>query len=306
MRAYWALVVVLAACGNPAATGDDAMTDGGSGDGSMGDAGDGWTTLIERSWTQIAASESFQCRQIRIPQDMYISGFRAVTPTGTHHEIVSITTGSTLVGDYPCTPTALSNNPGMLYAAGIGSTDSNFPPGVALKVPAGTYVQLYIHVFNASDASLTQTSGVQVKLANPADVLHEADMMFGGRRSFTIPYTDPPTPYHVLADCGAPEDWHIVGLWPHMHDLGVHQNVAVRRASVVINTLLDTDYSYLDEKSYAMDVTVTASDRVGFDCTFLNTTGNPVGASDGQNGEMCFTGFYKWPAGGDPYYCVNP
>ncbi|HSD87677.1 MAG TPA: hypothetical protein VLB44_09180, partial [Kofleriaceae bacterium] len=128
MRAYWALVVVLAACGNPAGSGDDAMSDGGS-DGAMGDAGDGWTTLIERSWTQMAASESFQCRQIRIPQDIYISGFRAVTPTGTHHEIVSITTGSTTVGDYPCTPTAISNNPAMLYAAGIGSTDFNFPPG---------------------------------------------------------------------------------------------------------------------------------------------------------------------------------
>src|ERR1041385_6629871 len=74
-------VLALSACGNSAGGHDpDASTDGdtqGSGDG-----GDGWSTLISRSWTVQHGTEAYRCRRMTVTQDMNITGFRARAPVG--------------------------------------------------------------------------------------------------------------------------------------------------------------------------------------------------------------------------------
>ena len=51
----------------------------------------------------------------------------------------------------------------MLYAAGVGTDDLLFPTASRSTSPPGTYINLNLHLFNATDNALTDTSGVLVK-----------------------------------------------------------------------------------------------------------------------------------------------
>jgi hypothetical protein len=277
----------------------DGMTDG--------DAGDGFTTLIQRSWTLGPGLESHYCRRQTVTQDMYITGLRPVSPDGTHHEILTIAPDATKLGNYDCNGGELVTQTPMpmLFAGGIGTTDFLFPAGVAVKIPAGTTLQLYIHATNTTDTTATVTSGVQIKTVPANEVVHEADMMFIGKRTFTIPSQMPAQSYSLTTDCGAPVDWHIVGLWPHMHQYGTHQKIEVQRAAVTMKTPLDVAYDVNEQRNYAMDFMVPTNDRIAVTCTWLNDSGMQLMSNDSTSAEMCYTGAFVWPKVNDLYFCLN-
>ncbi|HUH04380.1 MAG TPA: hypothetical protein VML75_20435, partial [Kofleriaceae bacterium] len=73
-------------CGGDSATNPD----GGSGaDG--GDTGE-WTTLISGDWTLAPGTEDYVCVRTTVTEDLYISEFRAMIPSGTHHTVLAIDT----------------------------------------------------------------------------------------------------------------------------------------------------------------------------------------------------------------------
>src|SRR5262245_60192721 len=123
--------------------------------------GDGWTPLVGRSWTLApGATNTYRCTRMRVANDMWIAGFRAASPLGTHHSVLTISTSSQQVGDYDCGAGSLDFQ--MLYAAGVGTDDLLFPPGIAMHLPAGTFINLNLHLFNATDHPLADSSGVLV------------------------------------------------------------------------------------------------------------------------------------------------
>lgn len=305
MRAW--LCVVLACA---AACGGNHMSD----DDQMGDASidtpvePGWTSLIERSWSLGAYNEFHMCRVMKVPEDMYITGYRLVAPAGTHHTILSITNDTT-VGNFNCTP---ASEPTMLYAGGINTNDLVFPAGVAIKLAANQYIRLELHLFNASDSSISGTSGVQIKTAQASEVQHEGDMIFlGNIGNWSLAPTSTPT--NIYGSCGAPVDWHLFALWPHMHDYATHQKVTVRRGgSGPIDTLADQDYDVREQKIYGMpDMLIRQFDQLEVTCTYVNDTnvtappGYMVYQGDGSTDEMCLTGLLKYPKGGSMYQCAQ-
>lgn len=262
----------------------------------------GWTTLIERSWQLPAYYEQYLCRVMKVPADMYITGYHLVAPTGTHHTILTIT-DQTTVGDSTCTPT--TTDPSMLYAGGINTNDLVFPSGVAIKVSAGQYIKLELHLFNPSDTAISGTSGVQIKTAMASEVVNEGDMLFlGNIDNWTIAPTN--TSCNIYGSCGAPTSWHIFAAWPHMHTYGTHQKVAIRRsATSTVDTLLDTAYDFREQKLYGpMDMVVNTGDMLEVTCTYLNSSTSTISQGDTSTDEMCLTGLLKYPKGGDPYFCA--
>jgi hypothetical protein len=306
MRARWAFVAVLAvaACGHPSSSVDpDAAIDG---DGSATDGGVAWMPLIERSWSTIAHSEQYRCRREVVTEDMYVTGFRALSPTGTHHEMVTIPMDQTApAGDFDCDPSYITSGATLqlLYAGGFGTNDFLFPSGVAIKIPAGTVIQLYLHVANFSDQPLTEASGILVQTIPASQVAHEAEMRFFGKAMFSIPATG--QPYSITTSCGSTGDWHIVGMWPHMHTLATHQKIEVQHLGVTMKTPLDADYNFMEQKSYPMDFVVAANDYLQVTCTWVNNTGGPVGSGDSAAAEMCYAGAFMYPKIGYPYACVQ-
>ncbi len=247
----WLAVAVLAACGG----GGSAHTPDGSDGMGSADAAvpPGWVKLVSRSWSLTPGLEGYRCTRVQIQQDMWVNGFRALSPLGTHHEVVTIDPSDSQVGDYDCSAASGTLNGQMVYASGIGTPDLIFPTGVAVHIPAGTWINLNLHLFDTTDNTLSDESGVLVQTIAQADVVHEADMTFSGTLSISIP-SDGQT--HVAqGGCNAPTDWHVFALWPHMHQIGVHQSLVVTHSGSP-TTMLDTPFSFMEQKDYPMAETM--------------------------------------------------
>ena len=306
MKAVLAALVVLCACKSnsmnhpPDPDAPNKMADASSGPDTP--TADGWTPLISRSWTLApGATNTYKCTRIKVANDMWVAGFRAASPTGTHHSVLTISTSSTQTGDYDCSAGSLDSE--MLYAAGVGTDDLLFPTGVAMHIAAGTYINLNLHLFNATDNMLADTSGILVKVVDHATVVHEADMMFSGTFAISIPSDG--QPHSFSGSCPAPAGgWHVFTLWPHMHQTATHQKWTYTNGGSPV-TLLDSDYSFVEQRNYPIaDTTIAAGSTVTTTCTYVNNTGHTVTFGEKSTDEMCFTGMYKYPAGGNLFSCA--
>ena len=284
--------LVLAGCIEvPAAAPPDAVPDAPA-------APDPWTRLVTRDWSIAAgATDTYRCIRVQVPQDTWIAGYRALGPAGTHHTVLTVTDKADgPVGEYDCSAGTLDLQ--MLYAAGVGTDDLTFPPGVAMRIKAGQYINLNLHLFNVTDQPLAGTSGVLVKTLAPSEVVHEADMTFAGNLDFSIPSDG--HPHDVRGGCTVPREWHVFAMWPHMHQHAIHHAVTLNGTA-----LLDDSYQFGEQKNYPMDVVLPAGARLDTTCTFVNNTGGPLTFGDSSNQEMCFTGMYRWPAGGTLFDCAS-
>ncbi len=306
-----AALALLSACGKaPAQLGDDSAPDASGVDGPIkGEDGGvgGFQPLISRSWSVPAGGEKYECVRQLVTEDMWVNAFRAISPLGTHHSVLTISTTSTQVGDYDCSASNLDYQ--MLYAAGVDTDDLTFPTGVAVHVVAGEYINLNLHLFNATDNDIDNaTSGVMVETIPAATVVHEADMTFAGTFNINIP--DDNTPHTAVGGCQAPADWHLFALWPHMHQTAIHQSMVVTHGATP-TTMLDVDYSFFNQRNYPMAETIiNEGDQISVTCTYQNNTavtdppGHTMVFGESSTEEMCFTGMYKYPAGGGIFSCA--
>lgn len=325
MRAWPLAVALVAACGNSSMM--NPVDGSGGSDGS--DAGSdaavppGWDMLISRTWSlPTAGSEAYECRRIKIDQDMWISGFRAIAPAGTHHSILTIDPATTETGNFDCDGSMGFNGDTtrLLFASGLNPNDLTFPPGIAVHIPAGSYITLNLHLLDSGDFGIHGESGVLVQTVDPSQVEHEVDATFAGSES--INFAADGQNHTVEGGCNASNNWHVFALWPHMHESGVRATLVVTDASDVSRTLLDQPFDFSSEKTYPMDdMVMQAGDLISVRCTYnagLHTCTPPGGAClegtcypDGYchipygetaNGEMCYVAMYKYPAGDVPVY----
>src|SRR5688500_12002326 len=82
---------------------------------------------------------------------MYIDLFHTPNPTGEHHAVVTISDGpggfgNTQLGEYDCGVNTLGLE--MMFASGVGTDDLVMPEGVAIKIEAGRFLHLNLHLFN--------------------------------------------------------------------------------------------------------------------------------------------------------------
>jgi hypothetical protein len=292
MKTRCALVLLWgAACGGDAnAPGPDAMQEA------------TWRPLITRGWSLGAGEQGYKCRRIRVDEDMWVGGFRELSPVGTHHAVVSLSR-ETSVGDFDCTAGSLASENQLLYGAGVRTDDLEFPEGVAVHLRPGDYVSLQLHVFDTGDQPLTGESGVLVKTVPPESVVNEANMTFAGTVDISIPPDN--HPHTAQGGCTMQKDTHVLALFPHMHQLGIHQSLVVTHAGTPA-TLLDVPFEFGEQVNARLpDTLVHAGDRVDVTCTYVNTTSATVQFGDSSTDEMCFTGIYAYPPADGLFGCVN-
>jgi hypothetical protein len=226
-------------------------------------------------------------------QDTYVSAFRSVAPQGTHHAVLTISDTGT-DGEYDCNSGNLDSR--MLYSSGVGTDDLMFPSGVAIKLKAGQKLNINLHLFNTSDQPISGTSGVAVKKIPMAQVVNEAEMFFGGTFNITVPPGGAAVEQSGGCTLGANTSYTVFSLWPHMHQIGVHQKVTHRRGTTT-TTLLDSDYDFNEQKFYplAAPLSVLPNDELRVTCTYRNNTGATIKYGDSSTEEMCFSGMYRYP-----------
>ena len=320
MRALVVGVLVVGACGSHGAAGTSdaanpadvaAIADGAAPDGA---ASWSWQSLVAESWTAPAPSYNLNCAQIPITQEMWIDGFRpaAGMGAGNDHQIALVTQVATPDGD--CSSRPLEDGDQLIYASGLGSNEElRLPAGTAVHLVPGTaaqpnYVMLYSHVSNETGATLTGTSGVDVHVvADPTTVAHDVDMILGGQAAFNVPDDDAA---HVVPALCSPAaaagyQWHLVAVWPHMHESGTHATITIEDASLTpITTVLDTDYSYANEQFYpANDALVDTGDTIAFQFTMQNAGAKALTYNELLPESVGYTldwaGIYKYPTGDD-------
>jgi len=254
----------------------------------------GFTSLIQRAWTVPAGTEIYRCTRVTVQQDVYISTFRALSPVGTHHTVLSVNPSpSQPDGDYNCSAGDIEHS--MLFASGVGTDDLAFPTGVAIRVRAGQQLDLNLHLYNVSDAPISGTSGTAVKTLLAAEVQQEAENVFGGQYLIFL-QNMPGVEQNITGGCTFSQDATVITLWPHMHQLGRKIKVT-HEASGGDNVLLDQAFDFNEQLNYDIaPVQVQAGERLKVDCTYMNNTGSTVTFGDSSSQEMCFVGIYRYPA----------
>ncbi|HWO21990.1 MAG TPA: hypothetical protein VNO30_24680 [Kofleriaceae bacterium] len=255
----------------------------------------GFTRLVGRTWTVPSGQQDvYRCVRVTIPQDTYITNILAQAPLGTHHTVLSIASGSAAGadGEQDCNAGTLGTV--MLYASGVGTSPLDFPADVGIKVAAGTQVHLNLHLYNASDQTLSGDSAILVKAqSTPPPML--AEMVFAGTGNFQIPSGS--QPYTKTTSCNVSSPYRLFAVWPHMHKLATHQKVELIRGGTP-TVLHDLAYNFTEQKYYlkAPEVQVMQGDQIRVSCTWVNTTGSSVGFGESSDKEMCFSGLYRYPA----------
>jgi len=306
------LVLAASACGSGSNPSTDAPSTADADTTNPPDADNtGWTRLIGRTWTVAAGTEEYKCTRIRVDTDVYVQGFRAQAPLGSHHSVLTMAnSNSGSLGDYDCSVGTLDLK--MLYASGVGTDDLVFPTDVGVLIPAGTYLNLNLHLFNASDTEMiTGDSAVLVKTL-PAAPPTLADMTFAGDVSLNIPNDG--LPHDETGGCGPGggggpalnRDYTVVALWPHMHQYATHQKVELTHGGVT-TTVLDDDYSFSNQRNYpqAPPLQFAQGDGIHVTCTYVNNGPGTIQWGDSSTAEMCFVGIYRYPAGGTLFDCIN-
>jgi hypothetical protein len=246
-----------------------------------------WTRIIERTWTLGAGEEILDlCVQKELTEDIYISAIRPVHPQGTHHTFVN-----TGVGDRGCNGSAGVNT--MVYGGGVGTEALVLPPGVALKLSRGDFLNMGLHLYNVAGQPITGTSAMEVVLMDPSAVKYETELTPVGVFGISIP----PGQLHTQSgECTVAEERTVYAFLPHMHQLGAHF-----KATFMIGgeerVIHDAPYDFEEQYQVRLPepLQLSPGDKIVTECTWQNTTTNTVTFGESSDAEMCFNGIYSYP-----------
>jgi hypothetical protein len=289
------LVLLLEACGG---------SDGGGGGGPDGGGGPMTITLISRSWTQAANSESYQCREIQATSDLLLTSFHPTLPPGQFRMwvVTSDAPTNSAPGDFDCAASALiASGNRLIYAAGMGTNDIQLPAGVGVRIKNGQYVTLIVQVVNVTGTALSGTSGVTAQTTS--QITNEADMIFAGTTSISIPANGTGS---ATGGCSVPGNWTIFALLPMQNRLGVHHTVTLTHSGS--STLHDASYDFNQQVFDSKNVTVVNGDNLQTTCDYNNLSGATVVFGPESTDEVCLTGVYRFPAPSvaeNPFACVS-
>ena len=286
-------LVLAPACSDDAGGGGDDTTSPDADPGAPDARPDGWLPLITSAWS-IPPGEEYRCERLTFDEDVWIKNFRSVIPQGHHHAVLTLE-------DSPGQPDgqtacdAGTNAPLMIYGSAPGTEDITMPDGVAIKVPAGSQLNLNLHLYNTQPSG--DLAGVSEILYQPVAAAEipttvEAEVVLMGPVSFSI---DPGTDT-VTGSCTMSGATTLFMTNPHMHRLGVHALVTARRAAGDV-VLRDGPYDFMEQRFYEInpEVAMANGDRVEITCTYDNDTGAAVPFGDSTDQEMCFATTYRYP-----------
>jgi hypothetical protein len=248
-------------------------------------------------WSLEPGGESTRtCIKKALTEDVYVAAIRPISPPGTHHSLLSM-------GEDPASDCTESVAQGLIYAAAAGTEGLQLPAGVAIKLPAGHTLKLGLHVFNASDKTLTGTSGLEVVTLEADEVQHESQAVLVGPAPFLL---QPQATQRLKSTCTLTGEQTVFAVFPHMHEYGRHLTT-----SVVTNgspqVLYDGAFEFAEQRQYPLDqpLTLRANDTITTECTFENTSNNRVEFGESTTTEMCISVLFAYPAVGTGL-CIGP
>jgi hypothetical protein len=244
-----------------------------------------WEPLVTSGWTLAPGQEGYLCASKTLTETVYVGAIRPLSPPGTHHTTVSLTSGGGADNPgSPCGPMF-----GDFYASGVGTSELVMPAGVGLVAEKGQKVLLNLHLFNAGDTPLSGTSGIEVILVPVDEVEHPARVSFYGPADFEIPSNGQVIPWS--GENTLPSNATVFAIFPHMHQLGVHFTAEVVRGGATLPQPLWDDAYQFESQEFALipPVAFQPGDKIRTTCQWVNNTGASVHWGDSSKAEMCFS-----------------
>jgi hypothetical protein len=254
---------------------------------------DQWNVVAERAWTMPADAEGYKCVGIHVTSDEYITGFRLASPSSVQNEVLLTVSDSPIPeGAFDCNAGSLSNR--LIYAASLGTAAIEFPTGFGVHVSAGQYIELNIHLANATDMDVTDSTRIEGRIGTAADVVTAIDMTFAGTFLINIPSDG--QVHTATGSCYAAADTHVLAFLPLMRSRGVHQTVDDVIGSSH-NLLFDQDFDWQHD-SYTQlttPVLIHMDDKIVTQCSYVNNSGQTETYGESSNNESCFSAIYRYP-----------
>jgi hypothetical protein len=261
-----------------------------------------WNTLLTGDWQRDPGTEGYTCVRKTNNEDLYVNGFEAINPLGTHHTLLTMgAANGTADGTTACT--AADNHPLSVFGSGVGTNPLQLPEGIAIKIPKDTQLLLNLHLFNTRTEPLTGTSGTRVHTIPEKDVVDIAEGLLAGTVAINVPAGQTKT---TIGHCTMSSDVTIIAVAPHMHQLGVYEKIIAESNADGDVVLHDAPYDFNEQSYHLVDpLQLAKGDKVRVECTHHNTTTHDVTFGDSSLAEMCFAGIYRYPADGSPFICMD-
>jgi hypothetical protein len=216
----------------------------------------------------------------------YARAFRSITDNAQvlHHWLMFQQPGS--VQDGAVAPQIGAHPDGQLLMGWApGGSDAYYSSDLGIELDASQGFIMEFH-YNSSDPNAVDASGVELCVTEraPANLL-----------SLSWLGTDAISGTSSGGTCKpkATQPIHLVSAQPHMHLKGRHMKVVLNRANGGSETIHDEDFSFENQRSYPIDVTVNPGDSLTTTCSFSA----PARFGKGTNDEMCYFFSVAYPAG---------
>jgi hypothetical protein len=247
------------------------------------------------------AAEGYKCTRIRVPTDLYITGFRT-TAKSVVRSLITVSSGAGSAGDYDCGAGSLDNV--LIYASSVGTDDFTFPAGFGIHVLAGQFLNLNLHIVNTAADAVTETDQILVQAGIAADIMTPTEMVLLGTFQINIP-NDGVT--HTAAGNFHTGEQQLLALLPLMQTRGVHQNVTQVDSSGT-QMILDVDFDPTQQVFHPLSqVFLHTGDTLNVLCSYINSGSQTVNYGESWDNETCFSAMYLAPSAGQSIFAgVHP
>jgi hypothetical protein len=181
---------------------------------------------------------------------------------------------------------------GMVSAWAPGMLPIEFPDGTGLPVADDRHLILQMHYFynGPETEGASDQSGYAFRVSPEDEPVTSVFLAPVGTYSFEIPAG---ASEHTVTDSfqNSYVPLKVLGMFPHMHQLGTWFSARIRHADGSETCLVDGAYSFDNQMTYQFHepIEFAQGDSVDFSCTWDNSEGTaPVGYGERTNEEMCF------------------
>lgn len=251
-----------------------------------------WEELIAYGWELAPDTETNLCVRETLTEDVVLSGYKPMVPSGTHHTTLSIGTPKEPDGVEICS--GFEAHAAVVWATGVRTDAFEFPDGIGMVLPAGQQLLLNLHLYNTRGEPVRGHSGLAVRARERSEITRVADATLMGPVEFSIA---PGAPVKIAGGCTFAAPATVFTVAAHMHRLGRHARIVAERKDHPELVLHDGPFNFGEQPFYPVgEVPFAAGDRINIECTFENDTDRVVSFGESTTTEMCFAVVARYPA----------
>jgi hypothetical protein len=229
-----------------------------------------------------------------------------------HHWLLFSTSENEPEGNHVTAPlpTLLGVNATLLAGWAVGGTNLALPKDVAFEIPGkGSQLNIQWHFYNSTTTPQQDHSAVQICTVPAGMRAHTATISWigtediGGNKWFggagmpahqksTFSGTCDP----LREGMNSTDPIHILGFWPHMHQLGINMKAIVNHKGGMAETIFNKPFDFNHQVHYLQDYELKPGDTLTAVCDFNNTTAAGVPFGESSDTEMCYNFTMAWPA----------